>query len=99
MLALRRPLGVATLLYPKDALVWAIQRTARGLAQALQVAGAQRAMELDINSYWVRFNFYFLDGPAAAPIRGEKLVAAMTRPATPYLTPDTRDSFYVTAVG
>jgi hypothetical protein len=56
-------------------------------------------MELDINSYWVRFNFYFLDGPAAAPIRGEKLVAAMTRPATPYLTPDTRDSFYVTAVG
>jgi hypothetical protein len=73
--------------------------TARGLAEALQAAGAQRAMELDINSYWVTFNFYFPDGPAAAPVRGEKLLAAMTRPATRYLTPDTRDFFYLTAAG
>ncbi|HEY8743252.1 MAG TPA: phosphodiester glycosidase family protein [Chloroflexota bacterium] len=73
--------------------------TARGLAEVLQAAGAQQAMELDINSYWVTFNFFSATGPPAAPVRGEKLMPAMTRSATRYLTPDTRDFFYLTAVG
>ncbi len=33
-------------------------QTAQSLAQILQRAGAVRAMELDINSEWVTFNFY-----------------------------------------
>lgn len=72
--------------------------TVRSLAAALQAAGARRAMELDINSYWVTFNILFPGGSASSPVRGEKLSAAMTRPATRYLTPDTRDFFYLTAI-
>ena len=39
-------------------------QTAESLALILQRAGAVRAMELDINSEWVTFNFY--GGPAPA---------------------------------
>lgn len=73
--------------------------TARGLAEVLQATGAQQAMELDINSYWVTFNFFSPAGQASAPVRAQKLMAAMTRSATRYLTPDTRDFFYLTTVG
>jgi len=41
-------------------------QTARGLAEILQRAGAVRAMELDINSEWVTFNFYGTWGAGAA---------------------------------
>jgi hypothetical protein len=68
-------------------------QTATSLAQILQRAGAVRAMELDINSEWVTFNFYGAFG-AGDP---QKLLPGMTRDATRYLTPDDRDFFAVYA--
>jgi hypothetical protein len=68
-------------------------QTAASLAQILVRAGAVRAMELDINSEWVTFNFYGGWG-AASP---QKLLPEMTRDATRYLTPDDRDFFAVFA--
>ncbi len=66
-------------------------QTATSLAQILQRAGAVRAMELDINSEWVTFNFFGLGG-AGNP---SKLLPDMTRDATRYLSPDDRDFFAV----
>jgi hypothetical protein len=68
-------------------------QTASSLAQVLQHAGAVRAMELDINSEWVTFNFYGTFG-AGQPT---KLLPTMNRDATRYLTPDDRDFFAVYA--
>jgi hypothetical protein len=66
-------------------------QTVGSLAQILIRAGAVRAMELDINSYWVTFNSY------AHPDAGSpsSLLPSMTRPATRYLSPDDRDFFAV----
>ena len=61
------------------------------LADTLAHAGAVRAMELDINSYWVSFITYGAPG-AQAPVN---LLSGMERPATRYLTPDDRDFFAV----
>jgi hypothetical protein len=66
-------------------------QTAESLALILQRAGAVRAMELDINSEWVTFNFYGAPG-ASEP---SKLLPDMTREATRYLAPDDRDFFAV----
>jgi hypothetical protein len=66
-------------------------QTARGLARVLIRAGAVRAMELDINSYWVTLNTYAKPGARGA----QKLLPGMTRPSTRYLTPDDRDFFAV----
>ena len=66
-------------------------QTAESLALILQRAGAVRAMELDINSEWVTFNFYGAPG-ASDP---SKLLPEMTRQATRYLEPDNRDFFAV----
>ncbi|MHB1859698.1 MAG: phosphodiester glycosidase family protein [Solirubrobacteraceae bacterium] len=66
-------------------------QTAASLAQILIHAGAVRAMELDINSYWVSFNTYA--GPGA---RGPtKLLPGTEREGSRYLTPDERDFFAV----
>jgi hypothetical protein len=66
-------------------------QTVGSLAQILIHAGAVRAMELDINSYWVSFNTY------GAPDGREptKLLSETERPATRYLEPDDRDFFAV----
>jgi hypothetical protein len=69
------------------------EQTAQSIAQILQRAGAIRAMELDINSEWVTFNFYG-GWDAGSP---EKLLPDMTRDASRYLTPDDRDFFAVYA--
>jgi hypothetical protein len=66
-------------------------QTVMSLAAALIRAGAVRAMELDINSYWVSFISYGAWG-ALRPIN---LLPDMIRPATRYLTPDDRDFFAV----
>jgi hypothetical protein len=66
-------------------------QTAESLALILQRAGAVRAMEFDINSEWVTFNFYGAPG-ASEP---SKLLPGMTREATRYLAPDDRDFFAV----
>jgi hypothetical protein len=69
------------------------QQTAASLAQILQHAGAVRAMELDINSEWVTFNFF-----SSAWTRGAtKLLPDMARDSARYLTPDDRDFFAVYA--
>jgi Phosphodiester glycosidase len=66
-------------------------QTVESLAQILIHAGAIRAMQLDINSYWVTFNSYARPD-AVGPT---SLLAGMTRPATRYLSPDDRDFFAV----
>jgi hypothetical protein len=66
-------------------------QTAQSLAEILIHAGAIRAMELDINSYWVTFSSY----AAADAGRPNSLLPGMTRPATRYLSPDDRDFFAV----
>jgi hypothetical protein len=66
-------------------------QTVASLARTLIRAGAVRAMELDINSYWVSFITYGAPG-AEQPAN---LLAGMSRPASRYLTPDDRDFFAV----
>ena len=66
-------------------------QTVRSLAQALRHAGAIRAMELDINSYWVSFISYGAPG-ARQPVN---LLPDMSRSAFRYLEPDDRDFFAV----
>jgi len=62
-------------------------QTVESLARTLIHAGAVRAMELDINSYWVSFITYGAPG-AEDPTN---LLPDMNRPATRYLEPDDRD--------
>jgi hypothetical protein len=64
-------------------------QTVASLARVLIRAGAIRAMELDINSYWVSFITYGAPG-AADP---SKLLEGIERPDTRYLEPDDRDFF------
>jgi hypothetical protein len=66
-------------------------QSAASLAATLAHAGAVRAMELDINSYWVSFITYGAVG-AESPTN---LLRGMERPATRYLSPDDRDFFAV----
>lgn len=68
-------------------------QTVSSLAKALIHAGAVRAIELDINSYWVSFITYGAPG-AEDP---HNLLPAMERPPTRYLEPDDRDFFAVYA--
>jgi len=70
-------------------------QSAQSLADTLARAGAVRAMELDINSYWVSFITYGAPG-AAEPVN---LLPDMNRPATRYLEPDDRDFFTVYSRG
>jgi hypothetical protein len=62
-----------------------------GLARILIHAGAVRAVELDINSYWVTLNTYGLSGALDA----RALLPSMHRSTQRYLTPDDRDFFAV----
>jgi hypothetical protein len=66
-------------------------QTVGSLARILIHAGAVRAMQLDINSYWTTFNYYARPG-AGAP---SSLLTSMARPTTRYLSPDDRDFFAV----
>ncbi len=66
-------------------------QTVGSLAQILIRAGAVRAMQLDINSYWVTAITY------AQRLAGQpsSLLSGMTRGPDRYLTPDDRDFFAV----
>jgi hypothetical protein len=66
-------------------------QTVGSLAQILIRAGAVRAMQLDINSYWVT-GITYADPSAGRP---SSLLPAMTRGPYRYLTPDDRDFFAV----
>ncbi len=67
----------------------------RTLAALLQRAGAVRAMELDINHSWVSFNAFHHE--ASGSLTGTKLLEDMSKSATRYLHPDTRDFVAVIA--
>jgi hypothetical protein len=66
-------------------------QTVSSIAHALKQAGAVRAMELDINSYWTSFISYGSSG-AGQP---KNLLPSMDRPSSRYLEPDDRDFFAV----
>lgn len=66
-------------------------QTVASLAQILKHAGAVRAMELDINSYWPSFITYRHLGARGAA----NLLSDMQRSPLRYLTPDDRDFFAV----
>jgi hypothetical protein len=66
-------------------------QTVSTLAKILQRAGSVRAIELDINPYWVSFISYARPG-AHAPA---KLLPDIQRPLLRYLSPDDRDFFAV----
>ncbi|MHB8691852.1 MAG: phosphodiester glycosidase family protein [Solirubrobacteraceae bacterium] len=66
-------------------------QTVSSLAAIMIRAGAVRAMELDINSYWPSFITYRHPGAAGAA----NLLPGMTRSTQRYLTPDDRDFFAV----
>ena len=70
--------------------------TVPSLAQALTDAGADRAMQLDINSWWTRFVTYAPIG-SSKRLTAQKLITSMVGDARQFLIPDTRDFFYVTA--
>jgi hypothetical protein len=67
------------------------EQTVGSLAAILVHAGAVRAMELDINTYWTSFITYRHPG-AGHPAN---LLSAMDRSPLRYLTPDDRDFFAV----
>ena len=66
-------------------------QTVGSLAAIMIRAGAVRAMELDINTYWTSFITYRFPG-AGDPAN---LLVAMDRSPSRYLTPDDRDFFAV----
>jgi hypothetical protein len=66
-------------------------QTVGSLAQIMLHAGAVRAMEMDINSYWPSFITYQFPGAR----RPSNLLAGMQRSPFRYLTPDDRDFFAV----
>lgn len=66
-------------------------QTVGSLAAILIRAGAVRAMQLDINTYWVSFISYRHLGAIGAA----NLLPAMDRSSRRYLTPDDRDFFAV----
>jgi hypothetical protein len=69
------------------------EQTVGSLAAVLIHAGAVRAMELDINSYWTSLITYRFPGAHGAA----DLLASMSRPPSRYLTTDDRDFFAVYA--
>lgn len=66
-------------------------QTVGSLAQIMIRAGAVRAMELDINTYWTTFISYKWPGAGGA----DNLLPSMDRSPQRYLIPDDRDFFAV----
>ncbi|MGI8715915.1 MAG: hypothetical protein ACR2NR_22585 [Solirubrobacteraceae bacterium] len=66
-------------------------QTVGSLAAILRRAGAVRAMELDINTYWTSFITY----RRAGAVDPANLLPSMDRSPLRYLTPDDRDFFGV----
>lgn len=71
--------------------------TVQSLGEALRMAGAYNAMQLDINGFYTRFATF---RPAAAnsrhPVVAEKLLNEMSVAPNQFLDPYDRDFFYVT---
>ena len=70
--------------------------TAKSLAEALQRAGAVRAMALDINPEWVTFIFFqHTDLQNLQIVSGQKLYPQIQRPSDRYLSTESRDFFTI----
>lgn len=69
--------------------------TVNALGQALVWAGADRAMQLDINSYWTRFDTF--STTPVGEIAAQNLLTGMHGDSKLFLTPYSRDFLYVTA--
>jgi hypothetical protein len=87
----RSGLGVTT----DGALVYAAGPglSVQSLAAVLARAGAVRAMELDINTDWVSFNYYTQNRSSSWGVAAHKLLSTMIRSQDRYLVPDERDFF------
>jgi len=71
---------------------------ALSLAELMQRAGCQQAMELDINSSWTTFNFYApVEAGNPASVLGTRMLADQLKPGDRYLSPDARDFIAVFA--
>lgn len=68
----------------------------QSLADLLHTAGAVRAMELDINRYWISYMWYPVPTTTQPELNPIKLVP-FPRPANRYLSPGSRDFFAVYA--
>jgi hypothetical protein len=66
------------------------------LAQALQQAGAYNAMQLDINQHYAHFAIYQPGRNPGDPLKPVQLLDQMESDPNLYLTPHTRDYFYLT---
>jgi hypothetical protein len=66
------------------------------LAQALLNAGAYNAMQLDINQHYAHFATYQSTGNASSPLKAVQLLDQMESDPSLYLTPHSRDYFYLT---
>jgi hypothetical protein len=64
------------------------------LASAMQQAGIQEGMELDIHAAMVSFD---IENPQGGSVASKRLLDSMTSPANRYLIDDQRDYFYVVA--
>lgn len=72
--------------------------SARSLAQLLQAAGCQRAMQLDINEDWAAF-YYFTRDAAHPPSRPHAhKVIKFKRPLERFFSPVTRDFYTISLV-
>ncbi len=67
----------------------------RTLAEMLVRAGAQRAMELDINPYWTSYDYF--SHPSGGGIVAHRLTADEQRAPGRYLSSNTRDFYTVQA--
>jgi hypothetical protein len=71
--------------------------TVQSLAQALIMAGAYHAMQLDINGFYTRFAIYHAAGAKSHhSVVADKLLNQMTILPGQFLDPYDRDFFYVT---
>ena len=70
--------------------------TVESLARALQQAGAQYAMQLDINGFYTRFVTY-TQATGAHTLTANKLLKEMSGDPLLFLRPYDRDFFYITA--
>ena len=61
------------------------------LSEGLQLAGAERAMQLDVHAQWQSFNVYQPTSTQNPKLIATKLTDNMRLPGTRYLTPDDRD--------
>ncbi len=79
-------------------LIYAVSNgtTVQDLANALQMAGAYNAMQLDINEFYTHFVTYQPSTSQSSGLAAERLLSQMTDTPSLYLTPYLRDFFYLT---